>query len=149
MKRLLAAGATVNDKDSFSTMPLYYAAAHGRGEVVRFLLDNGADIEARRKDGLTALMTAAYSGHQEIVELLIERGANINARDNAGLTVLDCAAMSGSEPLMALLRQHGDVTAPKAAEPERTTCKRCGAGILTATASRHGGLCAICAKRHR
>ena len=44
-------------------------------EVVKLLLDKGADVAAQKKDGKTALMLAASKDHKDIVALLKERGA--------------------------------------------------------------------------
>ncbi|RPB21249.1 ankyrin, partial [Terfezia boudieri ATCC MYA-4762] len=57
---------------------LYSAAYSGHADVVRLLLEKGANIEATRSDdGATALDSAAYSGHADVVRLLLEKGANI------------------------------------------------------------------------
>ena len=44
-----------------------------RGDVqgVRYLLDRGADVDARDRHGETALMLAAHAGHREVVAALI------------------------------------------------------------------------------
>ena len=43
------------------------------------MLDKGADIEAKDKEGNTPLMYASYRSHFLIVKLLLDRGAKINA----------------------------------------------------------------------
>lgn len=48
-------------------------------EVMRVLLDAGADINATIKNGETALIWAAHSGHVEGLKYLLRRGANVNA----------------------------------------------------------------------
>ena len=55
------------------------AAKSGRSEVVRQLLEAGANMEAASVTGYTALMIAAYSGHSEVVQQLLEAGANKEA----------------------------------------------------------------------
>jgi ankyrin repeat protein len=60
-----------------------------QSEVVKVLLEKGADIEAKDEDGQTSLMWASYRGYSEVVELLLENGANIEAKDNRGKTALD------------------------------------------------------------
>jgi ankyrin repeat protein len=55
--------------------PLHRASINGALEVVRLLLEHGADVEAKDNDGETALQVAAYKGHDEVVELLREHGA--------------------------------------------------------------------------
>jgi len=61
--------------------------------LLKFLIDNGADIKARDREGRTALMLAAkwesYKlGKAEKVQFLIDNGADIEAKDNEGRTAL-------------------------------------------------------------
>jgi len=44
-------------------------------EVVRLLLEYGADVEAKNSRGETALQEATEKGHDEVVKLLREHGA--------------------------------------------------------------------------
>lgn len=63
--------------------PLYYAASFGLIEVVRYLLDAGADIEARGgRGGATPLNIASFRGHYDVAKLLLERGADPHAQDH-------------------------------------------------------------------
>ncbi|KAI0270169.1 ankyrin repeat-containing domain protein [Russula aff. rugulosa BPL654] len=55
--------------------PLHVASACGAPEVVRLLLEHGADIEAKDKNGKTALQEAAENERDKVVELLREHGA--------------------------------------------------------------------------
>lgn len=66
---------------------LIMAARYGRSDVVRYLLDVGADVAA--SDGMTALHWAAGGGHLETLEVLIERGAPLEQKNVYGGTVLD------------------------------------------------------------
>jgi len=74
--------------------PLMLAAFRGDIRGVRALLLEGAEVNARDRDGDTALMFAAYRGHTEIVSLLLSHGANIYARARNGWTAKK-AAQSG------------------------------------------------------
>lgn len=51
-------------------------------------IKNGADINARRKDGSSVIMYAAHEGRAECLRWLIDRGADVNAMDNCGRTAL-------------------------------------------------------------
>jgi len=74
--------------------PLMLAAFRGDTAVVLNLLERGADVNARDKDGDTALMFAAFKGHGLIVALLLQYGANVYARARNGWTARK-AAQSG------------------------------------------------------
>ena len=51
-------------------------------EVVKLLLDLGANVNAANDHGITALHGAAYKGADKVVELLVDRGAKLDATDN-------------------------------------------------------------------
>jgi ankyrin repeat protein len=48
---------------------------NGAFEVVRLLLERGADVEAKDNNGKNSLQEAARYGHDEVVKLLLEHGA--------------------------------------------------------------------------
>jgi ankyrin repeat protein len=56
--------------------PLHLAAAQGNVEVVRILVERGADTIAQTEDGRTPLHVAAQVGNTEIVRILVEHGTN-------------------------------------------------------------------------
>ena len=95
-----------------SLTPLNYAAWGGRPEVGQYLLDHGADIDARSNQRNTPLMLAVYRGHVEFTRMLIERGAVIDARGHQDRTSLHFAAVHGRTECARLLLEHGaDVNA--------------------------------------
>ncbi|HEX7957119.1 MAG TPA: ankyrin repeat domain-containing protein [Pyrinomonadaceae bacterium] len=71
--------------------PLMLAAFRGDAAGVVNLLERGADVNARDKDGDTALMFAAFKGHGLIVALLLQYGANVYARARNGWTARKAA----------------------------------------------------------
>ena len=86
--------------------PLMKAAMHGHVDIVRFLLDRGANIDNRSDIDDTALHYAAYYGHDEIVKLLIERGANLHVRDDHdNRTPLDDAKNKNKSSTVAIIKK--------------------------------------------
>jgi len=62
--------------------PLMYGCAGGHEEVVRVLLDAGANVEDHNENGHTPLMEAASAGHVQVAKILLEHGAGINTHSN-------------------------------------------------------------------
>lgn len=86
--------------------PLALAAAGGHLEVVRALLDAGAEPDLSGQDG-TALMMAVWNNLPEVIELLLAGGASANATGPCGETPLHYAALKGRVELGRLLLAHG------------------------------------------
>jgi ankyrin repeat protein len=55
--------------------PLYYTALLGLREVVKMLLDKGADVNAQGGEYGNALYAASAVGHEAVVKLLVARSA--------------------------------------------------------------------------
>lgn len=78
----------VNARDRAGVSALMYACAAGWPSVVAYLLDRGADAEARdHENGETALFFAVRAGNADVVRLLLSRGADQMAADKRGQTV--------------------------------------------------------------
>ncbi len=60
--------------------------------LLRYLFDQGADLNLVDRDGFSPLMIAAYEGHLEACQRLLEFGANVNLEDKDDKTVLFHAA---------------------------------------------------------
>ena len=93
--------------------PLCVAAAYGNLDILSFLLENGADINAAiRTGGLTPLMLAVQKYHSNAVNYLLEQGADVNLQDMAGYTALHTAAACGNyNALRSLIYYGADVNA--------------------------------------
>lgn len=103
---LSKAQSLINAKDKDGLTPLELAAKHGRVEVCRYLLDNGADLNAG--SGFGPLNYAAWKGHFEVVELLINKGADVNARISHGMmTPLHNAVIGRNYEVVELLLTKG------------------------------------------
>ena len=88
--------------------PLHMAAKGGQSEIVKLLLESGADANAAQESGGTPLLYAAEAGHQEIVKLLLDAGANVNATYTlTKATPLHKAALAGHNEVVRLLLAGG------------------------------------------
>ena len=99
-KRLIARGAAL-DREGWS--PLHYAAAGPNPEVVGWLLQQRARIEARSPNGTTPLMMAAGYGSESSVDELLRRGADPALRNQQGMTAAAFARSVGRDSLAARL----------------------------------------------
>jgi ankyrin repeat protein len=91
--------------------PILHAARNGDTEIVRLLLDHGADANSVNQRGHTALYCAGGHGHLETLKLLLEQGAECDARFTAdGKTLLEWLAQYPDDyrykPIAAELRRH-------------------------------------------
>ena len=88
---------------------LMYAAPYGTPELLRALIDAGAQVNAKDIRGMTPLMLAVASETQnpEVVRLLMNNGADVKARSEAGETALDWARKYGNPQVIALLQKPG------------------------------------------
>ncbi|HEX4136034.1 MAG TPA: ankyrin repeat domain-containing protein [Bryobacteraceae bacterium] len=109
------------------TTPFLRAAKSDDLEVMRLLLDKGADPLLATKEGVTPLMAAAGVGWRdgkshgaesdaiEAIELCLDHGANINAVTAKGQTALQGASLRGADTVISwLLKRGADVNAKDA-----------------------------------
>ena len=65
---------------------LINAAKGGDIELVKEIIKQGADVNAKNIKGDTSLIYASMNGHEEIVKYLIYKNADVNVKNNLGLT---------------------------------------------------------------
>eukprot|EP00919_Chromeraceae_sp_WS-2016_P019066 GHVR01045430.1.p1 GENE.GHVR01045430.1~~GHVR01045430.1.p1 ORF type:complete len:110 (-),score=17.58 GHVR01045430.1:89-418(-) len=75
--------------------------------VIKWLHENGADLEKKDNDGYTALCMASQEGHLDVVKWLIQKGASVNTTNNEGTTPLIFASGKGHVNVIKLLHENG------------------------------------------
>jgi ankyrin repeat protein len=94
----------------FGRSRLLLATTFGNTDMVRLLLDLGADLETPGVTGGTVLEEAARRGHREIVGLLLAAGADPNTVDNTGNPPLRWAVERGHLEIVDALLDAGAST---------------------------------------
>lgn len=105
LKEALDAGASANERFEFGRTPLMHAADDE--DLVRLLIEHGADPTLRDDAGATALHYAALSDDSATVFALCRAGANPDASDFDGVTPLILAAWEGNEDAVTALLAAG------------------------------------------
>jgi ankyrin repeat protein len=108
---LLARGADVNANESWRGQTALMWAVGGHEaypEVVRALIEHGADVHTRSSGGLTALFFAVRQNDQASTRLLLTAGADVNdTKAPGGATALLTAINNGYDDLAVLLLENG------------------------------------------
>ena len=86
---------------------LLVASYFGHNAVVRLSLAEGADVDAKDKDGQTPLGWAARNGHEAVVQQLLGKGADVDAKDKDSRTPLWWAAGIGHKAVVQQLLGKG------------------------------------------
>lgn len=112
----LASLKNANDKTVLLIALTMAATNNGDERVLSVLINAGADVKAKGKDGQSILHYAVKNSKQnpKILDGLISAGSDVNARDNEGETPLMIAAMApfdNSMTIKALLNAGADVEA--------------------------------------
>ncbi|MCJ1471194.1 hypothetical protein MMC07_009842, partial [Pseudocyphellaria aurata] len=87
---------------------LYVASQKGHEQIVKLLLDYGAEVNAQGGQYDTALYAASIEGHVQTVKLLIDNGANVNAKGRRNHnSAVKAASARGHEQVVRLLLENG------------------------------------------
>lgn len=108
VKELVEAGWDVNQPDHETVTLLHWAAINNRKEIVQYLLDKGAAVDAVGGElQSTPLHWAARQGHLEATVALVRAGADPARRDAEGCAVLHLAAQFGHTAVAAYVAARG------------------------------------------
>ncbi|CAN0273174.1 unnamed protein product, partial [Ectocarpus sp. 8 AP-2014] len=95
----------LRQKGSF---PIHVASRRGLDEVVRALVQRGADLDSLDADDYTPLFRAVQQDHVSTMKVLLAEGANVNVRSRDSMTVLHkCMAWKKPAAIPALLVEAG------------------------------------------
>jgi ankyrin repeat protein len=90
-----------------SCTPLHISCREGHFMNTMYLLDYGAVVCVRDRDGWTPLHYACFNNHKIVVFLLIQNGADISEKDDNGVSPLMLAASMGHHCIVDLLLYKG------------------------------------------
>lgn len=108
---LVEQGANVNAKGGFCLAPLHQAVSHGNTEIVKYLIQYGADVNLFLEDvdenesRATALGCAVQENNLEIAKLLIKHGANPLVGNEISITPMEEALELKNEEILQLLKE--------------------------------------------
>ncbi|KAJ4245968.1 hypothetical protein NW762_013712 [Fusarium torreyae] len=95
VSQLLLHHAIIDKPDSSSKTPLMHAAQSASKDVVKLLIDRGADIKKLDNTGRTALFHATTKTGESNAKILLDGGVDINLVDDNGITALLYASGNG------------------------------------------------------
>lgn len=119
VEKLLGADPkSVDVRDENGRTPLHWACQSGHTPVVKYLLEHGADANAKLEDNTTPLFICLRGRHPEAVRTLIENGADVNAMSDVGMTPFVLAVGYHDADLVRLMVEKAD---PAAVDPRGVT----------------------------
>uniref|UniRef100_A0A3Q2LE89 Fibronectin type III and ankyrin repeat domains 1 n=1 Tax=Equus caballus TaxID=9796 RepID=A0A3Q2LE89_HORSE len=112
---MLKDGCEVDAVDTGSgwTPLMRVSAVSGNQGVASLLIDAGADVNVRDKDGKTPLMVAVLNNHEELVQLLLDKGADASVKNEFGKGVLEMARVFDRQNVVCLLEERKKKQMPR------------------------------------
>ena len=105
-KEIMKNGLDVNAKYDGAPV-LYIAVRFGDLDMVKWLVEHGAKVDAEDDMQITSLIVAAYNGKRDVVQYLISRGANVNHVGEGDRTPASAAAEQGHKDIVKILKAAG------------------------------------------
>ncbi|KAL2193356.1 ankyrin repeat-containing domain protein, partial [Corynascus similis CBS 632.67] len=105
---LLTEGVDIHARDKcLGQTALSFAAKNNQADSARFLLQLGAELDAKDDYGDSPLFLSVHGKCPDSTRVLVEAGANIGLRNKCGQTILHYAAKFGTETTMRFLESRG------------------------------------------
>ena len=110
---MLESGMPIDIVDKYGFTALMGAANYNRTDVVRCLIEKGANVNQQNRDGSTALHCASLYNCTDVIKILVQHGARTDIKDNEGRTPIDWARhrkhrahIDNYKEAVGLLQQH-------------------------------------------
>lgn len=103
LRRLIASGAPLNERDAQGRTPLLLATQNNRVDAVRLLIEAGADVNAKDAISDSAYLLSGARGYNEILQLTLTHGADLKSVNRYGGTALIPACERGHVQTVRLL----------------------------------------------
>ncbi|XP_054515951.1 fibronectin type 3 and ankyrin repeat domains protein 1 isoform X19 [Pan troglodytes] len=103
----------VVDTGSGWTPLMRVSAVSGNQRVASLLIDAGANVNVKDRNGKTPLMVAVLNNHEELVQLLLDRGADASVKNEFGKGVLEMARVFDRQSVVSLLEERKKKQRPK------------------------------------
>lgn len=138
VQQLLEEGADVNfHGEEGGWSPLHNAVKVEREDIVRLLLQYGADPCLRKRNGATPFIVAGIVGHVGLLKLLLSKGSQVNECDHHGFTAFMEAAWYGKVEALRFLYENGaEVNLGRETMEDQKKLKKGGATALMDAAKR-------------
>ena len=108
LREMISEGTDPNLRSaSTSATAMHMAAQHDRHAALEALVERGAKVDVRDREGATPLHWATQEGRHRAAAVLVRAGAAVEARDSQGRTALHRAARQGHADLARLLIRSG------------------------------------------
>jgi ankyrin repeat protein len=109
VRKILATGVDLEPMSGLNDVnkPLAYAAAYGNLEIVKLLVEAGANLNGQVAYGDVALIKADEHGNDDIIEYLIREGADVNVPNDYGVTPFIGLCGKGRLEFVELAAKHG------------------------------------------
>ena len=104
---MVEAGMPIDITDGeYGLTALITAATYNRTDVVRCLLDKGADVNKQDREGMAALHFASGYKYTDVMRMLLQHGARKDIKDIGGITPIDSARWRNHKEAVDLLEQY-------------------------------------------
>jgi len=112
-----------NIRNENGQTPLYWACERKNLDIIRAVIERGADVNSAEQNAFTPLHLATFLGNVDVMKVLLENGARVDVATNTGATPLHLAAKNGNiQTVTLLLDQGADANTPDSKGQRPSQC---------------------------